>query len=369
MKKNLNILKTKTKIELGKNSYYVFLGYLLKKISSLLGKEKYGNKILILSDKNVFPIYGETVKNAVVSKGKEVTEIILPPGEKSKNLKRVEEIIGFCASGKMSRDDTVLTLGGGVISDLGGFAASIYMRGINFISCPTSLLAQVDASIGGKTGINLPFGKNLVGSFYQPSAVYVDFNTLLTLPEREKKQGMAEIIKYGIIKSRKLFQLLETIELSGLIEKLPDIIEQCVKIKGNVVEKDEREKTGFREILNFGHTLGHAIEIAYSPRLNHGESVALGMVGESYLGWKTGLCGKDVFKKIKAVVEQFKLPVSYRNIEIDSILKYLWYDKKVKKNKLRFVLPEKIGTVKKGMELNQKEINYALKEMVRNERY
>lgn len=351
------------RVRLGENSYNIHAGYPLKKLGGALAGNRYGKKVLLLTDSNVFPLYGRAVEKAIAETGREIVRALIKPGEAEKNFKKVHEIVEWCAKNRMGRDDTLMTLGGGVASDLGGFAASIYMRGINFAAVPTTLLAQVDASVGGKTGVNLPFGKNLVGSFYQPSFVYMDFKTLDTLPEREIKQGIAEIIKYGVIKSRKIFNTMKNTSPGRMKKHLPSLIEESVMIKKAVVEKDEKEKKGLREILNFGHTVGHAAEIAHFPAFNHGESVALGMVGESYISWKLGMCKKDVYSGIKEVVRKHHLPFSFAGIKTDNLLDFMKYDKKARQGNLRFVMVKNIGAVKTGVVIKAEEAVKLLKEM------
>ena len=353
----------KIKVNLRENSYEIYIGYPLEKIGEKFKGKKFGEKVIVLSDENVFPVYGEKVLNSLSSIGKKVKEIVLKPGEKTKNLTTVFTLLRECGYFEINRDDTLLTLGGGVVSDIGGFVASIYMRGINFVSVPTSLLAQVDAAIGGKTGVNLPFGKNLVGSFYQPSFVYIDISTISTLPPREVKQGIAEIIKYGVIKNKRIFETLEKIDFRNIGNHCPFLIEESIKIKVEVVEKDEKERKGLREILNFGHTLGHAIEISNITNFTHGEAISLGMVGETFIAYKMGICRSETVERIKNVIEKFNLPSSFKKIDIDKFVEFLKYDKKIKKGKLRFVLPEKIGKVKRGVVVEKKEIIKILKEV------
>ncbi len=354
----------KIRVRLGENSYVIYAGHPLKKLGGALEGKRYGKKVLLLTDSNVFPLYGRAVEKAVAETGREIIHALLKPGEAQKNFKKACEIVEWCAKNRMGRDDTLMTLGGGVASDLGGFAASIYMRGINFAAVPTTLLAQVDASVGGKTGVNLPFGKNLAGSFYQPSFVYMDLKTLDTLPEREIKQGIAEIIKYGVIKSRNIFGMMES-SLPGRMKKhMPALIEESIMIKKAVVEKDEKERTGLREILNFGHMVGHAIETSHFPEFNHGESVALGMAGESYISWKLGICNKDVYSRIKEVIGKHRLPFSFAGIKTDKMLDFMKYDKKSRQGNLRFVMVENIGAVKTGVVIKAEEAVKLLNEIL-----
>jgi len=323
-----------------------------------------GNKFLIISDENVFSLYGKKLEKIFSKKGI-VHNFILKPGEKEKKLKNVEKILIFCAEKNFSRDDTIVSLGGGVVSDISGFVSSIYMRGIRFITIPTSLLSQVDASIGGKTGVNFYNKKNLIGSFYQPECIFINLGTLKTLPEREMKQGIAEIIKYGVIKSKKIFELIEK-ESQNIKRFLPEIVEECVKIKAEIVEKDEREKSGLREILNFGHTIGHAIEVIGEYKLTHGEAVANGMIYECFIAYKIGLCKRETYEKIKKVIRSFRFSQIKGKKNIERIILNLMYDKKVRKGKVMFVLPEKIGKVKRGVIVEENIIRKILKEMDEN---
>jgi 3-dehydroquinate synthase len=354
----------KIKVNLGENTHYIYIDFQLEKIGEKIKDSKFGEKFVILSDNNVFPFYGEKVKKSIEKENKIVKEIVIPPGEKQKNfntcLKIIENLIKF----GINRDDTIINLGGGVINDIGGFVSSIYMRGIKYISVPTTLLSQVDASIGGKTGINLPNGKNLIGSFYQPSFIIIDLKTISTLPYKEIKQGIAEIIKYGVIKNEKIFQTLEEIKINEIDENYSFLIMESVKIKVAIVEKDEKEKKGLREILNFGHTLGHAIEISNIKKFSHGDAVSLGMIGESYIAYKNGFCNKEVYLRISELTKKFKLSNSFKNLNLEKIIEFMKYDKKVRKDRIRFVLPLKIGKVCTGIIVEEKEILKILKELI-----
>lgn len=328
----------------------VYIGYPLEKTGKKLLGKKYGKKVLLLSDSNVYPLYGDRLVRSLSSESKEVFNMTLPAGEKTKNFENLIRIIEWCAEKKMGRDDTLITLGGGMVSDIGGFASSIYMRGINFVCAPTSLLSQVDASIGGKTAVNLPCGKNLAGSFYQPSLVVIDLETISTLPAREFNQGVAEIIKYGVIRSSAIFRMMEK---GGPLrnEEIKYLVGESIRIKKYCVERDEKERKGLREILNFGHTLGHAVEISGFPSFSHGESVAAGMVGETYLSFRLGICDRITYERIKNAVASWNLPYSLKNMNIEKALTFLQYDKKVRQGKIRFVMPRKISSVKRGVTL------------------
>jgi len=355
----------KIKVNLGENTHYIYIGYPLEKFGEKIKNRKFGNKFVILSDTNVYSLYFKKIKTSIEKENKLTKEIVIPSGEKQKNFNRVIEIINKLAYSGINRDDTLISLGGGVISDIGGFVASIYMRGINYISIPTTLLAQVDASIGGKTGINIKFGKNLVGSFYQPSFIYIDFDTLSTLPYKEIKQGIAEIIKYGVIKNKKIFEKLEEISLNQLKENYEFLIRESIKIKVDIIEKDEKEKKGLREILNFGHTLGHAIEISNIKKFSHGDAVSLGMIGESYISYKKGIGEKYIYQRIKELSRKFKLCSSFKKIDFERIFEFVKHDKKIRKDRLRFILPKKLGKVK-IIEIEEKELIKILKELNKN---
>jgi 3-dehydroquinate synthase len=356
----------KIKVNLKECIYYIYIDFPIEKIGEKIRNNKFGEKFVILSDKNVFPIYGEKVEISLEKENKIVEKIIIPPGEKQKNLNICFKIIDNLIKFEMNRDDTLINLGGGVINDIGGFVASIYMRGINYISIPTTLLSQVDASIGGKTGVNLPYGKNLIGSFYQPVFVIIDLKTNFTLPYKEIKQGLAEIIKYGVIKNKNIFKALEEIRPCEIQKNYKFLVRESVKVKVNIVEKDEKEKKGLREVLNFGHTLGHAIEISNIKRFSHGDAISLGMIGETYISYKKGICKKEIYERIKELCKKYKLFTSFDGIEIEKIIEFMKYDKKIKGGKLRFVLPKEIGKVKRGFEIEEEEILKILKE-IKNE--
>ncbi len=347
--------KIEIKIEEKKKSI-CFIDIPFEKIPEKLKSNS--DKFLIISDKNVCPLFGEKLRS-VISKNGDIYQFILKSGENEKKLENVEKILYYCYENNFSRDDTIIALGGGVISDISGFVSSVYMRGINFITIPTTLLAQVDASIGGKTGVNFYNKKNLIGSFYQPEFIFINFETLKTLPQGEIKQGIAEIIKYGVIKNKKIFELLEK-NKENIKRFLPEIVKECIKIKSDIVKKDEKEKRGLREILNFGHTIGHAIEALDNYKLNHGEAIANGMIYETLIAFKLGYCGKETYERIKNTIRSFNFPEFKGKKNIDKIIENLWYDKKVRKGNLRFVLPEKIGKVITGVVVKEETIKKIL---------
>ncbi len=345
----------------------IYTGCSLQDIGSELDKKDIGKKVLILSDSRVSRLYGELVENSIKEAGREPINVTLPQGEDTKNITRLLEIIEVMARNTMSRDDAIVALGGGVISDIGGFAASIYMRGIHFIAAPTTLLGQVDAAIGGKTAVNLAYGKNLAGSFYQPVFVYADQSTLLTLSEKEKKQGLAEVIKYGVIAGSKILDILRKTDISGLEGYYDFLVPESIKIKKAVVEKDEKETRGMRDVLNFGHTIGHAVEFSSPGQYTHGEAVAVGMVCEAFISYKTGLSSMDTYIQIRDIVAGFKLPYTFSATDTDKVLKFIDYDKKTRKGLLQFALPEEIGRMKCRVAISKKDVGLLLKEIMRNE--
>ncbi|HOK56503.1 MAG TPA: 3-dehydroquinate synthase [bacterium] len=354
----------KIKVKLGESTHYIYIGESIEKTGEKIRDGEFGDKFVILSNQRVFNIYGEKVRKSIEKENRTVEKILIKEGERQKNINTVLKIINKLSDLQISRNDTIVNLGGGVISDIGGFVSSIYKRGIKYITIPTTLLAQVDASIGGKTGINLPFGKNLIGTFYQPSFILIDFKTLSTLPYKEIKQGIAEIIKYGVIKNEKIFEKLEQIKKEEIENNFAFLIMESIKIKVDIVEKDEKETKGLREILNFGHTLGHAIEISDIKKFSHGDSVSLGMIGESYIAYKKGLSDKETYLRIKDLAKKFKLSNSFSKINFEKILEFMKHDKKVRKNKIRFTLPEKIGKVSLGVIIEENEILKILKELL-----
>ncbi len=268
--------------------------------------------------------------------------ITIPDGEEYKNTASVEQILEQLFSSKLDRKSTLIALGGGVISDITGFCASIYERGIDFINIPTTLLAQVDASVGGKTGVNNRFGKNLIGSFYQPRAVYCESKFLSTLPAREFAAGVAEAVKMAVCFDVELFKFFETHDLKSA-DEISHIIARCVAIKADVVACDERE-SGVRAVLNYGHTFAHAIEkITNYKKFLHGEAVAIGMVMANTLARRLGKLNELEEDQIRKVLQKFALPVKFKIKDIDAFYELFFLDKKSENGKIKFILPDGIG--------------------------
>lgn len=300
---------------------------------------KPGSKAVLVSDSNVFPLYGERVKKSLETAGFSVRAFSFPAGEESKQLSSVAQIYVECAEHRLTRSDFLVALGGGVTGDMAGFAAATYLRGIPFIQIPTSLLAQIDSSVGGKTAVDLPQGKNLVGAFHQPRLVLIDPDTLETLPPHFLSDGMAEAIKYGCIKSRELFDMICKEDIHQNMEEL---IYRCVDIKREVVERDEFD-TGERMLLNFGHTFGHALEKLYGfGKLSHGEAVGIGMVMMAKCGEGMGITKPGTTNEIIAALRKFQLPTS-DPMPIGRILSATAFDKKNSGGMIGLILLKQIG--------------------------
>jgi 3-dehydroquinate synthase len=323
---------------------------------------KIGKKILVVSNPQIFAIYGDTVVNSLQNAGFEVFSHAIPAGEDYKHLESIVHLYDTALENYLERSSALLALGGGVIGDMTGFAAATWLRGINFIQLPTSLLAMVDASIGGKTGVNHPKGKNLIGAFYQPKLVYIDPNVLKTLPEREFRAGMAEVIKYGVIWDEELFLGLEAAEkLDNLANITPELLNSIItrscQAKVDVVTQDEKE-AGLRAILNYGHTIGHAIEsLTGYTSVNHGEAVAIGMVAAGRLAVELGLWSQAESDRQNRLIEKTNLPTEIpQGLNIEEIIEALKSDKKVKDGTVRFVLPSGIGRAKEGYTISADKI-------------
>ena len=312
---------------------------IIKNCASYIKKVKNAKKVCLISDTNVYKLYGKTVMDSLEENGFEVIKYVFTAGEESKTTNTVISMVEFMAENEMTREDLVVALGGGVCGDMAGFASAIYLRGIDFVQIPTSLLAQVDSSVGGKTAVDLPQGKNLCGAFHQPILVLIDPETLKTLSTHFFSDGMAEAIKMGCIKSASLY---EKIERNNLKEDLIDIIFECVSLKAGVVERDEKEH-GERALLNFGHTAGHAIEKLHNfSGISHGEAVGIGMLIICEAGEKNGLTEKGTKNRIEAVLKKYDLPISAPD-SLKSIVEAMNADKKRTNNSIKFVFISEIG--------------------------
>lgn len=332
-------------INLGERSYEIKISSgLLEKGGELLPWIR-GDQVFIVTNQVVAPLYLEKVSRAM--DGKDISKIILADGEQTKSLQTIEKIFDQMLAIPLDRSVTVIALGGGVIGDMAGFVAACYQRGVPFIQIPTTLLAQVDSSVGGKTAVNHARGKNMIGAFYQPQRVLADISTLATLDARQFSSGLAEVIKYGMINDVEFFQWLEkniTLVMQQDTQALEYVIEQSCINKAKIVEQDERE-SGVRALLNLGHTFGHAIETTtgYSKWL-HGEAIARGLVMASYMSWKQAWIGEHDLQRVIDLLSKAKLPVEpMDDVSADELKSVMRLDKKVQAGKVRLVLLESIG--------------------------
>ena len=293
--------------------------------------------IAIVSDDTVDALYGKKLENSLEAVGYEPIKFVIPHGEASKSMENLGALLGFLADNHITRSDFLIALGGGVVGDLTGFAAAVYLRGIKFVQIPTTLLAAVDSSVGGKTAVNIPEGKNLVGSFHQPSLVICDYDTLDTLPADIFADGCAEVIKYGVIGDAPLFEKLK----SPIKPQIEDIIANCVANKRDIVNRDELDH-GERRLLNLGHTVGHAIEICSGFEISHGSAVAIGMAIVARASAKSGICSSDVPLEIEKMLCDYSLPTSCK-FSADELSAVAAGDKKRMGGIISFILPRAIG--------------------------
>lgn len=333
-------------VDLGERSYSIYIGQSLMSDGETLSRYLLKKRILIVTNETVAPLYLKQIQDTMASFG-EVTSVILPDGEQFKDLTHLDSIFTALLQRNYGRDSVLVALGGGVIGDMTGFAAACYQRGVDFIQIPTTLLSQVDSSVGGKTAVNHPLGKNMIGAFYQPQIVIIDTECLQTLPAREFAAGMAEVIKYGIMWDAEFFQWLENNvqALKSLdTQALVYAISRCCEIKADVVSQDETEQ-GVRALLNLGHTFGHAIEaeMGYGNWL-HGEAVAAGTVLAAQTAKSMGLIDESIVRRIVQLFHAFDLPVTApESMDFDSFIKHMRRDKKVLGGQIRLVLPTAIG--------------------------
>ncbi len=322
--------------------------------------------VVILTDSNVDPLYGDKMVKAIKKDCKEVLKFILPAGEENKNLDTVSGAYDFLIEHHVTRSGLLIALGGGVVGDMTGFIAATYLRGIDFIQVPTTLLAQVDSSVGGKTGVDFKQYKNMVGAFYMPKLVYMDLSLLKSLDDRQFASGFAETMKYGLIKDAKFYSWL--IENSYEIEDrdldvLAEMIYTSCDWKRKVVEKDPTEK-GERALLNLGHTIGHAIEKARNFEMLHGECVALGCVCAAFISYRHGLMSQDEYLEVRDMFVPFHLPISVTDLDEQEVLKYTYSDKKVTDKERKFILLKHIGRAFIDTTVTDEDMLAALKEII-----
>ena len=348
-------MKTLT-VALGERSYPIFIGTgILEKLPELLAGLNLPLPRAVVTDAHVEPLYANRIATPATC--------VLTPGEEHKRLFQIEALCGQFLELGMDRSSLIAALGGGVVGDMTGFAASVFMRGIRFIQIPTTIVAQVDSSVGGKTGVNHPLGKNTIGAFHQPAAVIIDMQLLKTLPDREVRAGMAEVIKHAIIADETLFAYLEQHADAILAKELAaleyPILRSC-EIKADVVAKDERE-SGLRANLNYGHTFGHGIEAAshYTTFL-HGEAVALGMVAAVTLAFDLGMVDAAFVTRQRACIEAFGLPVQWPDLPVEAAMEAMRHDKKTEAGKMKFVLPDRMGHVVHRTDIQENKARNAL---------
>ncbi len=334
------------------------------------GLGKKSKKVLIVSNPVIYKHYGETVSTSLSNAGFDVVHLILPAGERYKTANSLQKIYDAALEHRLERSSAIVALGGGVIGDMSGYAAATWLRGIELVQVPTTLLAMVDSAIGGKTGINHPQGKNLIGAFYQPRLVWIDPEVLKTLPAREFRSAMAEVIKYGVIWDHELFDLLANSDRLDQLrylspELLQTILYRCAKSKAEVVSKDEKEGN-LRAILNYGHTVGHAIESVTNYRLfNHGEAVGLGMHIAGDIAVSMGLWSEEDQAQQLTLITKACLPHNLpSNIDLEAIASCLSTDKKVEAGKVRFILPTAIGSVTLSDRVSTEMVNQSLRKIL-----
>ena len=324
-----------------------------------------GRRLCIVSDSNVADLYLKEVTDEEKKCGKEVISFVFPAGEQSKTLATVQQLYETLIQAGFDRKDYLLALGGGVVGDLAGYAAATYLRGIRFVQIPTSLLAQIDSSVGGKTGMDFDKYKNMVGAFHQPSLVYINVPVLKTLPDDQLASGVGELLKYGLSFDADFYEwCIEHME--EIDERDPEtmtcLIAKCCALKKYIVEKDPTEK-GDRALLNFGHTIGHAIEKLKDFTLSHGACVALGTVAAAYISWQRGYLDEDEFYEIRDMNVGFGLPISFDGISVDDIIEATRSDKKMDAGQIRFILLKKLGKAQIVTDVTETEMREAIKSL------
>jgi 3-dehydroquinate synthase len=346
------------RVALGARSYSILVA---SGLTDRLGEHLlFKGKKALITTPIINRLYGEKIGDSIG----EHELILVPDGEEAKQWDMVEILLGKLMEAEFDRNSTLIAFGGGSVGDLVGFVAAIYMRGIRIVQIPTTFLAMVDSSIGGKTAVNHPLGKNLVGSFHQPIKVIVDPNLLRTLPDREIKSGFAEVIKYGVISDPLLFELLESKSIIDLsLEDMEEIIARCCTIKAQYVEQDEEDCKGIRAALNYGHTLGHAIETISQHNVNHGEGVAIGMVAAAMISMKYNLINSSTYLRIVNLIENYGLPTSIPSLSQDEVIEAMHRDKKVEEGHIRFVLPTGVGGAPVLRYVGDETIKHILEEL------
>jgi len=370
-------------VETATQSYPVFVGYgLLDKLGEKMKQTALSGTATVISDENVFSLYGSRVEGILKDAGFAVNSFVVPPGEETKSMDYAIKIYDFLVEHRAERDDIIIALGGGMVGDLAGFVAATFLRGMPWVQVPTTLVAMVDASIGGKVGVNHPEGKNLIGAFYQPNLVLADCQTLTTLPKRELTSGWAEVIKHGMILDEEFVQFLES-NVNRLTKLEPELLTRAIArsaaIKAQVVSQDEKEREGKRTILNYGHTIAHGLEAATQyKRFLHGEAVAIGMVGAAKLSQRLGLLPSAAVERQQALLQKFGLPTSLRaeaasqrrgrkrnnlKLSLVGIIRAMELDKKVRGKAIRWVLLQDIDKVVIRSDVPQDDVLAVIREL------
>lgn len=351
-------------VELGDRAYPIHLGReILGTLPDLVAQSGVRGKLGIVTDTNVGPLYADQVKKMLVDAGYKVAVHAMPAGEPNKRMAAIEAICGTFLAEGLDRTSLVLALGGGVVGDVAGYAAASFMRGIPFLQIPTTIVAQVDSSVGGKTGVNHPLGKNTIGAFHQPLGVLIDMALLETLPDRELRAGLAEAIKHGIIADEALFSFMEA-NAEGILAKAPEAlavpIRRSCEIKAAVVAGDEKEH-GARANLNYGHTFGHAIESVTNYEVFlHGEAIALGMVAAGALARALGLVDDEFVARQRGIFEAYGLPVQWPELPADAVIQAMQKDKKVRAGTLKFIVADRMGHVIHRTDVTEAQVRQAL---------
>jgi 3-dehydroquinate synthase len=324
------------------------------------------SSIVLITDTGVNKLYRPSVTAALEATGRRLSALVLPVGERAKSLRMAEHGYRFLLEHNTDRKGLICTLGGGVVGDLGGYLAATYLRGVDYLQLPTTLLAQIDSSIGGKVGINFGGKKNMVGSFYQPRAIIADVSFLNSLTPAEMRNGLAEAIKYGLAMDAALFQMMEQKATGFNTDELIDIVRRCSALKASIVEADEMERSGQRAILNFGHTVGHAVEAVTGLHVrSHGEAVAIGMVAAARISERAGMLDSNSRQRVEGVLRKHELPTACREASPDDLLKAIHFDKKTTSGQTAWVLLQGIGNGVVNQHVPDNMVKDVLKEICR----